>query len=117
MSDNKGVKKAMVERYGSECMATGQKSKKVSYHHRYKKEWGGQATIENGALLLDAAQSLIHNSIEKEDIELYYLANECFELYKQCMDLGLEELVSDYREEVMPEYRKLIYGQSKGKRG
>lgn len=111
MSDNKGVKKAMIEQYGNECMATGKRSKKITYHHLYKVEWGGRSTIENGALLLDTAQSLLHNSIERKDIELYYLANECFDLYKQCIDLGLEELVGDYKEEVMPEYRKLIYGK------
>lgn len=108
MGKNKAVKEQMVKRYGSRCQATGIVTKKVTLHHLEKLEWGGPTTIANGSLLLDIVQQLLHNSIEKNDIELFYLANECFQLYKMCLDRGEEELIEYYETEVMPEYRKLL---------
>ena len=105
-SDNKAAKKELNILYGSRCMLTNIKSKRLTYHHcQAKKEFGGKATVENGANLIADIHSWLH-SVESRDIEMYYLINECLLLYKQCLDKELTELVQDYEQEIMPKYCK-----------
>ena len=106
---NKSAKESLNILYGSRCMLTGIKQKRLTYHHcQAKKEQGGKATVENGVNLIGDIHSWLHCDIECHDIEMYYLINECLLLYKKCLDQGLEELVQDYEQEIMPMYRKQL---------
>lgn len=94
--------------YGCRCLLTGIKTDELSYHHcKIKKEYGGQATVENGAQLIDEIHKWIH-SLEHADMELYQLVNDCLDLYKQCIDKGLVDLIEQYETECMPEFRKKV---------
>lgn len=104
-------------KYGARCLLTNVKLQKGSYHHIWKKEWGGTATEENGANLVPDIHQWLHNVIEANDIELFYLINECLQLYKKCLDTNNQELIEQYEQECMPLfYEKYIeYTNSKGK--
>ena len=69
MSSNKGAKQKLIKLYGAECFieklhlriddkprhytskGQRQRMKQLTYHHILEKRNGGQATVENGALL------------------------------------------------------------------
>lgn len=106
---NKSAKESLKILYGSRCMLTGIKQKKLTYHHcQTKKELGGKATVENGVNLLGDIHNWLHCCVEYNDIEMYYLINECLLLYKKCIDQNLGELVQDYEQDIMPIYRKRL---------
>ena len=118
-SKNKSAKESLKILYGSRCMLTGIKQKKLTYHHcQAKKEQGGKSTTENGVNLIGDIHSWLHCSIECHDIEMYYLINECLLLYKKCLDQNLGELIQDYEQEIMPMYRRRLdtYRKEKNKR-
>lgn len=88
-------------KYGARCLLTNIKLQKGSYHHIFKKEYGGQATVENGANLVEEIHQWLH-SLEYYDIELFNLINECLRLYKRCLDTNNRELIEMYENECMP---------------
>lgn len=51
----------------------------LTFHHIVKKENGGKAVIENGALLLPIPHHYLH-LIEYRDIETYIALNKIFEI-------------------------------------
>lgn len=51
----------------------------LSFHHIVKKEHGGKATIDNGALLTINAHNYLH-IIEQKDITTYAYINKMFEI-------------------------------------
>jgi hypothetical protein len=104
---NKGAKETLKTLYGCRCMLTGVKAKRLQYHHIYKKEYGGRATVENGANVINEIHRFTHEQ-ERIDKELFYLINDCLLCYKECIDRGLTELVEEYECEVMPEYRRVL---------
>lgn len=104
---NKGAKETLKTLYGCRCMLTNTKTSKLQFHHIEKKEYGGQATAENGANVVDGIHKFIHEQ-ERNDRELFYLINDCLLCYKECIDRGLTELVEEYECEVMPEYRRVL---------
>ena len=89
-------------KYGARCLLTNVKLQKGSYHHIIKKEFGGQATVENGANLVKEIHQWLHNEIETKNIEQYHLINECLMLYKKCLDTNNRELIEMYENECMP---------------
>jgi hypothetical protein len=89
--------------YGCRCLLTNIKTKnELTFHHLLKEEYGGRATIENGANLINTIHEWLHNEIEPSDKELFNLINECLELYKKCLDKGLIDLSTQYEQECMP---------------
>ena len=93
---NKRAKELLIKLYGEECFieklhlrpkATKQKykskgqykrMKQLSYHHIKKKEYGGEATVENGALL--SVEN--HEWFNKQPIEEQERLNNIFQEYK-----------------------------------
>lgn len=108
--NNKARKDELINIYGKECMFTGVKDD-LTYHHIDKEEWGAPTDLENGSILSAVSQSWLHNYIEHIDPELYDLINECLILYKKVRDIGNEQLINQYRDEVMPEFiaRIVVY--------
>lgn len=105
---NKAAKKLLELQYGKKCFLTGYYSKKLTYHHTAQKRAnGGKATVENGSNILPLLHQWLHNNIEQEDKNLYWLINECIILYKMSIDLEKEDLQKEYEEEVMPIYQNI----------
>ena len=69
--------------------------KDLTYHHILKREDGGKATIDNGALLMPAGHQYLH-LIEYKDIETYIAINKIF------------EIVNSQRSEPVLEQREII---------
>lgn len=109
MSDkgNKSSKIALIMLYGQRCLLTNMKTKKLTYHHLEKKEWGGKATVENGVNLATVPHAWLH-SLENGQYELFMDLNICMASYKNCIDKGLTELIQDYETEIMPKVRERI---------
>lgn len=103
---NKSAKEEIKKLYSDKCMLTFLKG--ISYHHIQKKEDGGLATVDNGALLNGRIHQWLHNNIELHDRELYQLINECLILYKMCVDQNKEKLLEQYENEVVKEFRKRL---------
>ena len=94
--------------YGCRCLLTNIQTSKLQYHHcLIKKCDGGEATVNNGAQLITEIHQWLHQ-LEHTDMELYDLVNETLDLYKQCLDLGNEELINQYENECMPEFRRKV---------
>lgn len=108
MSGKSQVKRELITLYGYRCLLTGLSTHFLQYHHIFKQEWGYGITIENGALLSDEAHKWLHNQVEKQDMELFYLISECMILYKKCIDLGMQEEIKTYEEEIIPKVRERI---------
>ena len=105
MSDkNRNAREQLEVLYDARCMLTLVRES-LTFHHIEKAEFGGPATVENGALLNDKIHSWLTN-LEYKDPELYDLVNECLILYKMCMDDNRSDLVQMYREECVPEFQK-----------
>ena len=109
MSDkgNKSSKIKLAMLYGQRCLLTNMKTKKLQFHHLSKKEWGGQATVENGVNLATIPHAWLH-SLESDEFELFMDLNICMASYKNCIDEGLTELVEEYETEIMPKIRERI---------
>lgn len=56
--------------------------KDLTYHHILKKEYGGQQTLENGALLINTSHQYLH-IIEYKDIETYNAINKIFKFINE----------------------------------
>lgn len=121
---NSYAKDLLKIRYGNYCMMTGVKLKGLQYHHIEKQEHGGEATLQNGALLEDKIHHWLHSSVELNDIKLFYLINECLLLYKKCIDIDNIDLINEYEQQCMPlfvnkgrslKYEKSLRSIAKGK--
>ena len=102
MSSNKSAKNKLIELYGEECFIEKlhlrpggykekykskgqyQRMKQLTYHHIVKKEHGGRATVENGALLSAENHAWFHKQTTIEQARL----NDIFQQYK----LGILEM-------------------------
>ena len=87
----------------------------LSFHHIVKKEHGGKATIDNGALLTTNAHNYLH-IIEQRDILTYTYINKMFEIINK----QLHEPNADQRyviEYLLKEFERNHMGDknSKGK--
>ena len=101
---NKRAKQKLIELYGSECFieklhlrvdteprrytSKGQRKrmKQLTYHHIREKQYGGKATVENGALL--SAEN--HEWFNKQSKEAQRQMNELFQKYKQSVECRVE---------------------------
>lgn len=99
MSSNKRAKEALIRRYGAECFIeklklrdtsgrkyTGKsqkaKMKQLTYHHIKMKKDGGQATVENGALLSAENHAWFH----QQSPQAQGYMNAIFQEYKRQSD-------------------------------
>jgi hypothetical protein len=99
MSSNKGIKKRLIQRYGSidfldrmkikipekkRYKSKGQykRMKQLTYHHIREKSKGGDATIENGALLTAEHHEWFH----QQPPEIQRQLNEKFQELKRRID-------------------------------
>ncbi len=69
--------------------------KNLTYHHIQKREDGGKATIDNGALLMPVGHQYLH-LIEYKDIDTYIAINKIL------------KIVNIQRNEPTPEQREII---------
>ena len=101
---NKKARKKLIKLYGAECFieklhlrkdteprkytSKGQhkRMKQLTYHHIREKQHGGQATVENGALL--SAEN--HAWFNKQSKEAQKQMNELFQEYKQSVECKVE---------------------------
>ena len=100
MGSNKNVKRRLVQLFGKECFIdklqlrevtgiyTGKNQKKkikqLTYHHIVEKQNGGQATIENGAVLSEENHSWFNKQPKEKQDEM----NAKFQEYKIACLLG-----------------------------
>ena len=106
MSSNKKAKEALIAKYGNECFIEklhlrkeksrvykGKKQKakmqQLTYHHILEKRNGGQATLENGALLTAENHAWFHKQSQQAQSKM----NEMFQEYKRQADLGIAVLI------------------------
>ena len=99
MASNREVKEELIRRYGAECFierlhlrdtkgitykGKGQykKMKMLTYHHIKPKSKGGQATVENGALLSNENHAWFHHQPKGEQEKM----NKKFQELKQDID-------------------------------
>lgn len=104
---NKNVKEKLITIYGNGCMLTNinidkDKHYLLTMHHITKRCEGGQTNVDNGSNLIASIHNWLHNTIERDDRELFDLINECLYLYKKCMDENNLELIKQWREECVP---------------
>lgn len=104
---NTEAKRKLIILYGCRDMLTLIYNPELEFHHLLKKEHGGKANVENGALMEDFAHDWLH-SLENSDPELYDLINECMILYKKCLDLNKKNLIDQYQKTVAPKAKALI---------
>ena len=119
MNSHARVRAQLLQLYGYIDMLTGQEIpnfRSASFHHITKDEFGGDYTVDNGAMLLWQTHSFIHNIIEANDPELFDLLMECLYYYKYCIDNNCETLVEQFQKEVQPEVKKLVLSNQKKKR-
>ena len=100
---NKRAKQKLIELYGEECFidklhlrkdkkreykgkSQYKRMKQLTYHHIREKRNGGQATVENGALL--SVEN--HEWFNKQSEEMQTEMNKCFQEYKKRMDNARE---------------------------
>lgn len=104
------VRSLLLSEFGYIDMLTGQEIEEfnlASYHHLLKKEYGGEYTPENGAMLLKLTHSFIH-LVELKDPELFDLITECLILYKYCIQHNKIQLITQFQDEVQPKVKKLV---------
>ena len=104
---NRSSKERLAIMYGYRCMLTNVKTKQLTFHHLSKREWGGQATVENGVNLAKEPHQWLH-LVETQDFETFMDLNECLALYKKCIDMGMTELIQDYETDIVPKVRERI---------
>ena len=99
-NSNKRAKQRLIELYGDECFvdklhlrptkerykskAQYKRMKQLTFHHIHKKEFGGKATLENGALLSVENHAWFNKQSPSKQAEL----NNIFQQYK----LGILEM-------------------------
>lgn len=103
MSSNKTAKQKLIARYGNvdfldqlkvkvpeskKYTSKGQlkRMKQLTYHHIHEKQYGGKATVENGALLTEEHHIWLH----KQPPEIKSKLNMAFQELKRRKDLELE---------------------------
>ena len=103
MSSNKEAKQELIKRYGAECFidklhlrpdterkykgkAQYKRMQQLTYHHIKKKESGGKATVENGAILKESNHIWLNNQPKIVQDKL----NDIFQTYKHLEDLRIE---------------------------
>lgn len=109
MSSNRKAKEKLIKYYGAECFieklhlrkdteprqytgkAQMKRMKQLTYHHILEKRKGGQATLENGALLSAENHSWFHK--QSESAQGYM--NALFQEYKRQVDECKVVLVDD----------------------
>ena len=108
MSSNKAAKQKLIERYGGidfldqlkvkvpECKtykSKGQRKRmqQLTYHHIFEKQYGGKATVENGALLTEEHHIWLH----KQPPEVKAKLNMAFQELKRQKDQELEVEIVD----------------------
>jgi len=107
---NRVIKRKMVDVYGAVDMLTGFEAdeRELTYHHLEKKEYGGQQTIDNGALLLREMHQWLH-ALENEHLDLFNLVNDCLMGYKSAIDANNINLIAQYWEECLPELQNQYF--------
>lgn len=113
------VRAELLSLYGYKDMLTGLEIpsfRDASYHHIDKDEFGGEYTVENGAMLLRYVHDWLHNEIEVKDPRVFYLITECLFLYKVCLDNHNKTLVEQFENDVQPKVRKLVNSYNKKRR-
>ena len=101
---NKKARKKLIKLYGAECFieklhlrtdteprqytSKGQykRMKQLTYHHIQERSNGGQATVENGALL--SAEN--HEWFNRQSKEAQRQMNELFQRYKNSVECSVE---------------------------
>lgn len=101
---NKEAKQRLIELYGAECFieklhlrtdteprqytSKGQykRMKQLTYHHIREKQYGGKATVENGAILSEEN----HIWFNEQSKEAQRQMNELFQRYKQSVECSVE---------------------------
>ena len=101
---NKRAKERLIQLYGAECFieklqlrkdteprrytSKGQRKrmKQLTYHHIKEKQYGGKATIANGALLSEEN----HIWFNEQSKEAQRQMNELFQRYKQSVECSVE---------------------------
>lgn len=101
---NKEAKQRLIELYGAECFieklrlrkdteprrykSKGQRKrmKQLTYHHIQERSNGGQATVENGALL----STENHEWFNRQSKEAQRQMNELFQRYKNSVECSVE---------------------------
>lgn len=101
---NKKAKERLIQLYGAECFieklhlridteprrytSKGQRKrmKQLTYHHIQERQYGGKATVENGALLSEEN----HIWFNKQSKEAQKQMNEAFQQYKQSVECKVE---------------------------
>ena len=101
---NKRAKERLIQLYGAECFieklqlrkdteprrytSKGQRKrmKQLTYHHIKEKQYGGKATIANGALLSEEN----HIWFNKQSKEAQKQMNELFQQYKASVECKIE---------------------------
>ena len=101
---NKRAKERLIQLYGAECFieklhlrndteprrysSKGQykRMKQLTYHHIKERQYGGKATVENGALL--SAEN--HEWFNKQSKEAQKQMNELFQEYKHSVECSVE---------------------------
>lgn len=101
---NKKARKKLIKLYGAECFieklhlrtdteprqytSKGQyeKMKQLTYHHIREKQYGGKATVENGAILSEEN----HIWFNEQSKEAQRQMNELFQRYKQSVECSVE---------------------------
>ena len=103
MSSNKSAKQKLIQRYGGidfldqmhvkipesrVYKSKGQlkRMKQLTYHHIHEKQFGGKATVENGALLTEEHHIWLH----KQPPEIKSKLNLAFQEFKRQKDQQLE---------------------------
>ena len=128
---NKRAKERLIQLYGAECFieklqlrkdteprrytSKGQRKrmKQLTYHHIREKQYGGKATVENGALL----STENHIWFNEQSKEAQKQMNELFQKYKAsvgCKVEFVEEL--DTRFSIASDLEKEHYNRAKEKR-
>lgn len=101
---NKRAKERLIQLYGAECFieklhlrtdteprqytSKGQykRMKQLTYHHIREKQYGGKATVENGAILSEEN----HIWFNEQSKEAQKQMNELFQQYKQSVECKVE---------------------------
>jgi len=107
---NRVIKRQMIDIYGAVDMLTGFEAdeRELTYHHLEKREYGGQQTIENGAVLLREMHQWLH-AMEMYYPDIFDLVNDCLMGYKNAIDTNNINLISQYWEEVLPELQNQYF--------
>jgi hypothetical protein len=112
---NKSAKEKLIAIYGAECFIdklhlrpekerryTGKKQyqrmKQLTYHHIKEKSKGGQATLENGAVLSLENHIWFNKQTPEKQAEM----NKKFQEYKKCGVVLVEDLGLDIEIKAMP---------------